>query len=92
MYILKCYYPLNPRMDPVDIFTGHVSAAHPQLIYSAGLEPPQTAELPTRSTQQWLGNDRNQSQQQQSHGCQTRTINWGQSLREGVLFAELAQT
>lgn len=92
MYILKCYYPLNPRMDPVDIFTGHVSAAHQQLIYSAGLEPPQTAELPTGSTQQWLGNDRNQSQQQQSNGCQRSTINWGQSLKEGVLFAELAQT
>lgn len=92
MYILKCYYPLNPWMDPVDIFIGHVSTAHQQLIYSVGLEPPPTAERPSRWTQQWLGNDRNQSQQQQSNGCQSRTINWGQSLREGVPFAELAPT
>lgn len=57
MYILKCHYPLNPFMDSVDIFVGHVSEAHQQLIYPVGLEPPLTAELPTRSTQQWLGND-----------------------------------
>lgn len=44
-------------MDIVDIFTGHVGEAHQQFIYLAGLEPPLTAEFPTGSTQQWLGND-----------------------------------
>lgn len=40
MYFLKCYYPLNPLMDIADIFIGHVSDAHQQLIYPVGLEPP----------------------------------------------------
>lgn len=44
-------------MDIADIFTGHVSEAHQQFIYPAGLEPPLTVEFPTRSTRQWLGND-----------------------------------